>query len=152
MIVEPRAETGRAVGRTQPHLLDAGQVDVLGEAPCTGNAIVRRPAIVLTEQRRTIPPHEAVQDIAIANVECRDGVEVLVPNPRVVRRRRDERVRPGPELRDLRHGECAGVRLNEAVALILKDRCHLRGVGDLAAEVPDAGERHAPVGLPVGRR
>ena len=149
LIVVRRPQTGCPVRGAQAHFLDAGNVHVLRHAPGARDPIIGRPTILGAEERGSIAAHQPVQDVAVLDVERGDAVEILVPDPLVRRRGRDGgRVGASAEFRHARDYERSGIRAEDSVALVLENRGQLRRVRDLA-KVPDRGQRHARVRLPI---
>ena len=150
--IELRSQPGGAVGGAQLQLIDAVDVEVLRQPIRPRHPVVRLPAALRTEQRRAVPPHQAVDQIAILDVETGDHVVVLRPDPLVagaggqlgkIDRRELGRGRDGEPVRG--QGEVAR-------RLVFVGVGGLGGVAHVPrakVEGPHAGERRAGVERPA---
>ena len=151
--IEGGPQAGGPVGTAQLELVDAVQVKVLREAVRPRDPVVPLPPAVGAEQRRAVPPHQPVNEVAILDVEARDDVVILVPN-RDVGGAGGQR---GPIDRD----ELGRVQNRERRGRVRKDRhplvlVHVGGFGGVAhvpraeAERSHAGEGGTGVERPAG--
>ena len=140
-----RTQPGRAVRCAQLELIHAGYVEVLRHAVCGGIAIVDLRALLRPEERGFVPANDAVEDVAILDLER--GHEERVLGPQLLRARcryGREIGRVRRELRNVRHGERRGIHVDERIGLILVD---VRDLGRVGEPVPGAegSERGARV-------
>ena len=142
--IELRAQTGGAVRHAQLAFVNAGNVDVLAEAPRRRRARVRGLAFFRAEQRRLVLANEAVKDVAILDVERRDRKQVAITDGDGAGVRHVGRVRilrRGAKFRDAANGQLRCVDAKRVGRLVFIDGGKLGGVGEPATNVPNGRER-----------
>ena len=138
-------------GHPEPELVHAGNLQVFVGPPGTGEPVVRRGALVGSEQRRLVAADQTVEDVAVLDVERGDRVGVAIPDRDIARRIGQRGRIDGGELGHPRRDERPAPGRHELLALVLVDVAELGGVGH-RAEGPDRGQgRPGIVGAPRGR-
>ena len=127
-------------------------MEVLAEAVRPGDPVVVLPAALGAEQRRAVPPHQSVDQVAVLEVEARDDVVVLAPDRRIggaggqlrkIDRVELGRVHDGERVR--REGEIA----RRLVLVLVGGLSGVTHVPRAEPEVPHAGEGHPRVEFPA---